>query len=48
MFPVSLLPMSPVHTHNPANRTVLFTLNESGSRLPRVLGFPDHREEKNP
>ena len=34
--------------HNPANRTVLFIFNESGSRIPRVLGFPDHREEKNP
>jgi hypothetical protein len=36
--------------HNPANRTVLFILNEPGSRTPRVLGFPDHREDagKNP
>ena len=36
--------------HDPANRTVLFTVNEPGSRAPRVLGFPDYREEagKNP
>lgn len=36
--------------HDPASRTVLFIMNEAGSRAPRVLGFPDHREEpgKNP
>ena len=34
--------------HNPDNRTLLFILNESGSRAPRILGFPDHREKKNP
>jgi hypothetical protein len=36
--------------HDPANRTVLFVINEPGSRAPRVLGFPDHREDagKNP
>lgn len=36
--------------HDPANRTVLFIVNEPGSRAPRVLGFPDYREEsgKNP
>jgi hypothetical protein len=36
--------------HDPANRTVLFVMNEPGSRAPRVLGFPDYREEagKNP
>ncbi len=36
--------------HDPANRTVLFVINEPGSRAPRVLGFPDHRAEagKNP
>jgi hypothetical protein len=36
--------------HDPANRTVLFVINEPGSRAPRVLGFPDHRVEagKNP
>jgi hypothetical protein len=29
---------------------VLFIMNEPGSRAPRVLGFPDYREEsgKNP
>jgi hypothetical protein len=36
--------------HDPGNRTVLFIMNEPGSRAPRVLGFPDHREDagKNP
>jgi hypothetical protein len=36
--------------HRPTSRMVLFILNEPGSRAPRVLGFPDHREEsgKNP
>ena len=36
--------------HDPANRTVLFIVNEPGSRAPRVLGFQDYREEagKNP
>lgn len=36
--------------HDPASRTVLFVINEPGSRAPRVLGFPDHRAEagKNP
>ncbi|MCW1922433.1 hypothetical protein OKA05_07695 [Luteolibacter arcticus] len=36
--------------HDPASRTVLFIINEAGSRAPRVLGFPDHRASsgKNP
>lgn len=36
--------------HDPANRTVLFIVNEPGSRAPRVLGFKDYRAEsgKNP
>lgn len=36
--------------HDPTSRIVLFIINEPGSRVPRVLGFPDHREEtgKNP
>ena len=34
----------------PAARAVLFIVQEPGSRTPRVLGFPDHRESsgKNP
>jgi len=32
--------------HDPASRTVLFVVNEEGSRTPRVLGFPDRREPK--
>lgn len=32
--------------HDPASRTVLFLVNEPGSRTPRVLGFPDRREPK--
>ena len=36
--------------HDPAARTVLFIVQEPGSRTPRVLGFPDHRVSsgKNP
>jgi hypothetical protein len=36
--------------HDPAARTVLFVVQEPGSRTPRVLGFPDHRVSsgKNP
>ncbi len=36
--------------HDPAARTVLFVLNEPGSRAPRVMGFPDHPADsgKNP
>lgn len=36
--------------HAPTARTVLFIVNEPGSRAPRVLGFPDHPDEsgKNP
>lgn len=30
--------------HITTARTVLFIINEPGSRLPRVLGFPDHPE----
>ena len=32
--------------HDPASRTVLFLVNEPGSRTPRVMGFPDRREPK--
>jgi hypothetical protein len=32
--------------HDPGSRTVLFLINEPGSRTPRVLGFPDRREPK--
>ena len=32
--------------HDPGSRTVLFLINEPGSRTPRVLGFPDRRESK--
>ncbi len=36
--------------HDPAARTIVFVVNEPGSRTPRVLGFPDHRVSsgKNP
>lgn len=36
--------------HDPATRTIVFVVNEPGSRTPRVLGFPDHRVSsgKNP
>jgi hypothetical protein len=36
--------------HDPAARTVLFVVQEPGSRTPRVLGFPDDRVSsgKNP
>lgn len=36
--------------HDPDSRIVLFVVNEGGSRAPRVLGFPDRREDsgKNP
>ncbi len=36
--------------HDPAARTVLFILNEPGSRAPRVMGFPDQPADsgKNP
>jgi hypothetical protein len=32
--------------HNPAGRTVVFVLNEAGSKVPRILGFPDFRAEE--
>ena len=32
--------------HDPTSRTVLFLINEPGSRTPRVMGFPDRREPK--
>lgn len=32
--------------HDPASRTVLFLINEPGTRTPRVMGFPDRREPK--
>lgn len=31
--------------HDPDSRIVLFVVNEGGSRAPRVLGFPDRRED---
>ncbi len=31
-------------THDPAVRTVHFIIDDPGSRVPRVLGFPDRRE----
>jgi hypothetical protein len=36
--------------HDPTTRTIVFVINEAGSRTPRVLGFPDHRVSsgKNP
>lgn len=36
--------------HDPLVRTVLFVVNEPGSRAPRVMGFPDHpaNSGKNP
>lgn len=36
--------------HDPSARTIVFVVNEPGSRTPRVLGFPDHRVSsgKNP
>ena len=36
--------------HDPAARTVLFVVNEPGSRAPRVMGFPDQpaNSGKNP
>ena len=39
----SLFPLCETRwVHNPAARTVLFVINEPGSRAPRVMGFPDH------
>lgn len=32
--------------HNPAARIVMFVLPEAGSRVPRIMGFTDFREEK--
>lgn len=29
--------------HNPEGRTVLFVIQESGSRVPRIMGVPDFR-----
>ncbi|MES2661074.1 MAG: hypothetical protein V4689_20800 [Verrucomicrobiota bacterium] len=36
--------------HDSRSRTVLFVINQGGSRVPRILGFPDYREpaEKKP
>lgn len=31
--------------HDPAARWLVFVINEPGSRAPRVLGFPDRRDE---
>lgn len=30
--------------HDPGARSLFFVIAQSGSRTPRVLGFPDHRE----
>jgi hypothetical protein len=37
-------------SHDPGARTVLFVVNEPGSRAPRVMGFPDQPADsgKNP
>jgi hypothetical protein len=32
--------------HNPAGRTVVFVLSETGSKVPRIVGFPDFRAEE--
>lgn len=56
-YPVELYYQSPGDTnlwplcetkwqHNPAGRTVVFVLNESGSKVPRIMGFPDFRAEE--
>jgi hypothetical protein len=29
--------------HNPAGRTIIFVFGETGSRVPRIMGFPDFR-----
>jgi hypothetical protein len=31
--------------HNPAARTVFFIFQEAGIRTPRIIGFPDHRDD---
>lgn len=33
-------------SHNPAGRTVMFVISEPGNKIPRVMGFPDFRVEK--
>lgn len=32
--------------HNPEGRIVMFVLNENGSKIPQVVGFPDFRFEE--
>ena len=32
--------------HNPAGRSVVFVLSEAGSKVPRIVGFPDYRAEE--
>lgn len=34
--------------HDPRSRTVLFVVNQNGGRTPRIMGFPDYREEEKP
>ena len=33
-------------SHDPRSRTLFFILTEEGNRTPRVMGFPDYRDEK--
>ncbi len=33
-------------SHNPRGRIVMFVISEQGSKIPRVMGFPDFRVEK--
>lgn len=33
-------------THDPGSRTIFFILSRAGSRTPRIMGFPDSREEE--
>lgn len=35
-------------SHNPAGRIVMFAISEKGSKIPRIVGFPDFRVEKEP
>lgn len=34
--------------HDPSSRTLFFIVSQPGSRTPRILGFPDHREKEQP
>ena len=33
-------------SHDPRSRSLFFILTEEGNRTPRVMGFPDYRDEK--